>query len=114
MSPFVRPSLSADDCADILRAHEQKIREALWALDSARSMLRKAQAGYRNSEAIGDGVWDLDTYGRRVEAATVGAASLINELRLSLATVEVTPFTRLTDQAQAAVNLDDGKVHRLT
>ena len=102
MSPFVRPSLSADDCADILRAHEQRIREALRALDSARSMLRKAQVGYRNSASTGDGAWDLDTYGRRVEAATIGAASLINELRLSLATVEVTPYQRTVDAAQVA------------
>ena len=102
MSPFVRPSLSADDCADILRANEQRIREALWALDSARSMLRKAQAGYRNSEATGDGVWDIDTYGRRVEAATIGAANLINELRLSPITVEVTPYQRTVDAAQVA------------
>ena len=114
MSPFIRASLSAEKAAEILRGNARRIDDALWALESARSMLRKAQAGYRNAAATGDGVWDLDTYGRRVEAATIGAASLINELRLSPATVEVTPFTRLTDQARAAVNLDDGKVHRLT
>lgn len=103
MSPFVRSSLSADDVADVLRAHERRIADALWALDSARSMLRKAQVGYRNAAATGDGVWDVDTYQRRLEHATITANNLIAELRLAGDGVpEITPIQRLTDQALSA------------
>lgn len=108
MSPFIRPSLSAEDCADILRAHAKRLSDTLWSLDSARSMLRKAQAGYRNATETGDGVWDLETYQRRVENATISAGRLIAEMRLAAIPVDVAPYQRLADQATAPIRQPHG------
>ena len=98
MSPFIHNSLSADLVLEILRGNQRRISDAVWAIDSARSMLNKARAGYRNSEATGDGVWDIDTYQRRLEAAILAANNLIDELKLREVPVYIPPHQRLIDQ----------------
>lgn len=99
MHTINKPSLSAEDVADVLRSHARRVNDTLWALDSARSMLRKANAGYRASASLGDGVWDLQTYQLRLEAATVAANNLIHELKLSADTPEITSLQRTLDRA---------------
>lgn len=91
------PTLSADQLLDIARPNARRLADAIWALDSARSMLAKARTGYRSSPGLGDGAWDLDTYARRVEVATIGLANLIRSMRLAPVPQEVTPLQRNLD-----------------
>lgn len=121
------PTLSADQLLDLARPNVRRLADAIWALDSARSMLAKAKAGYRASPTLGDGSWDLDTYGRRVEVATIGLANLCREMRLAPIPQDVTPLQRHLDAATApapprggpfvtqksAEELADGGVHRV-
>lgn len=72
-----------DDVNDVLRAHARRVNDALWALDSARSLLRKAKAGYRSNPALGDAPWNVAEYERRVAAATFAALRLLRELGLA-------------------------------
>lgn len=63
---------------DVLRAHARRLADALWALDSARSLYRKATSGaYRSSEKTGDAPWNASLYAERVRNAERQAQAIL-------------------------------------
>lgn len=99
MNVINRSTLSADVLLDIARPNARQLNDAIWALDSARSMLNKARAGYRASPGIGDGAWDLDTYARRVEAATLALHTVVQTMKLHSLPQDIPPLQRALDSA---------------
>ncbi len=69
-----------------LRGIAKRVSDALWALDSARSELRKAQpataTGYRSAPGLGDKAWYLAMAENKVRKAEilVGDLALLAEL----------------------------------
>ncbi len=123
MNVINRATLSAEALLDIARPNARRLADAIWALDSARSMLAKARAGYRSSPGLGDGAWDLDTYARRVEVATVGLANLIRTMNLQPIAADIPPLQRNLDRVndpvrvgvtqKSAAELADGGLHKV-
>lgn len=68
------------DAEDVARQIRRKIDDVLWALDTARSKLRKAQptTGYRSNPAIGDKPWNVEECEKDVWAAEVALLRLIH------------------------------------
>lgn len=58
---------------DIAREIHRELGDARWALDSARSELRKAQpsTGYRSTAKLGDKPWDVAQAQAKVDKAQV-------------------------------------------
>lgn len=75
---------TVDDINDTLRAHVRLVSDALWELDSARSLRRKAESGgSRSSERTGDQKWDSAQYQQREARAVLAAARLLRTLGLA-------------------------------
>jgi hypothetical protein len=60
---------NAERLADRLRSANRILSDACWNLDSALSLHRKAQLGYRANPAIGDAPWDASVTLARVTRA---------------------------------------------
>lgn len=72
-----------EDVRDTLRAHVRRLSDALWELDSASSLRRKAeQGGYRSSETTGDSRWNVASYAQREADAYLVAVALLGEAGL--------------------------------
>jgi hypothetical protein len=67
---------------DRARALSRVLADAIWKVDSAESLLRKAQpsTGYRSNPDIGDKPWNLAHYERQVELAHARLAKIISDI----------------------------------
>lgn len=77
-APVVKSTV--DDVADAMRRLAREISDLSWELDSARSMLRKAESGaYRSSERTGDNLWEPGPYRIAVATAVLNAARALRK-----------------------------------
>ena len=76
-----RAEVAIDEVSDRLRAIHRRLGDALWDLDSARSLLRKAESGvYRSSPLTGDTTWDIEAHKLRVRACYEKALEVLKEI----------------------------------
>lgn len=69
---------------DRARALSRRLSDAIWQVDSAESLLRKAQpsTGYRSSEKLSDAAWNVAEHEERVELAHTNLADVLMLLEL--------------------------------
>lgn len=78
---------------DRARRLHRRLANALWAVDSAESLLRKAQpgTGYRSSEALGDKPWDVAEAKAAVDRAHINLSDVLFLIGLGALDAEAEP-----------------------
>jgi hypothetical protein len=89
------------------RALARRINDAIWRVDSAESLLRKAQpsTGYRSNETLGDQPWNIAYHQREVDKAHLHLHDILMLLELGCLTpIALNGYEERAAQTEAAVD----------